>query len=63
MGDLFLYKPPDTPTSKIYTIRPYLPADEESVYHLCRKTCDDGADGSDVFSDMPNLIGDKYDEI
>lgn len=58
-SDLFLYKPPELPSSKIYTIRPYLPSDEPLVYEVCRKTCDDGMDGTKVFSELPNLIGDK----
>lgn len=59
VSDLFLYKPPESPSSKTYTIRPYLPSDEPLVYEVCRKTCDDGMDGTDVFPDFPNLIGDK----
>ncbi|GIX99386.1 protein O-GlcNAcase [Caerostris extrusa] len=59
VNDLFLYKPPETPNSKIYTIRPYLPADEAQVYDVCRRTCDDGMDGSEVFPEYPDLIGDK----
>ncbi|GFU50210.1 protein O-GlcNAcase [Trichonephila clavipes] len=58
-NDLFLYKPPETPNNKIYTIRPYLPADESQVYNVCRRTCDDGMDGSEVFPEYPDLIGDK----
>jgi len=57
--DLFMLKAPEKPTSKIYTIRPYLPSDEESAYQLCRKTCDDGMDGTEIFPDHPNLIADK----
>ncbi|GFQ66490.1 protein O-GlcNAcase [Trichonephila clavata] len=59
VNDLFLYKPPETPNNKIYTIRPYLPADETQVYNVCRRTCDDGMDGSEVFPEYPDLIGDK----
>ncbi|GIY72380.1 hypothetical protein CDAR_594351 [Caerostris darwini] len=59
VNDLFLYKPPETPNNKIYTIRPYLPADEAQVYDVCRRTCDDGMDGSEVFPEYPDLIGDK----
>nr|CAD7457522.1 unnamed protein product [Timema tahoe] len=33
-NDLFVYKPPDVPSSKIYTIRPYLPMDESNVYDV-----------------------------
>lgn len=59
VSDLFLYKPPESPSNKTYTIRPYLPSDEPLVYEVCRKTCDDGMDGTQVFTDFPNLIPDK----
>ncbi|KAH0947106.1 hypothetical protein HN011_003576 [Eciton burchellii] len=36
-NDLFVYKAPEVPTSKIYTIRPYLPSDEEAVYSVCNQ--------------------------
>lgn len=36
-NDLFVYKTPEVPVSKIYTIRPYLPSDEESVYRVCNR--------------------------
>lgn len=32
---------------------------QNQVYDVCRRTCDDGMDGSDVFPDYPNLMGDK----
>nr|XP_033333106.1 protein O-GlcNAcase isoform X1 [Megalopta genalis] len=36
-NDLFVYKAPEVPSSKIYTIRPYLSSDEEGVYAVCNK--------------------------
>ncbi|XP_072026542.1 protein O-GlcNAcase-like isoform X2 [Amphiura filiformis] len=57
-SDLFC-KQPHRILSVVYTIRPYLPKDEESVYKVCLKTCDDGSDGTDTFPDNPDLIGDK----
>lgn len=39
-NDLFVYKAPEVPTSKIYTIRPYLPSDEEAVYAVCNQIND-----------------------
>ncbi|CAK9823669.1 Protein O-GlcNAcase [Anthophora retusa] len=36
-NDLFVYKAPEVPSSKIYTIRPYLVTDEDSVYAVCNK--------------------------
>lgn len=59
VSDLFLYKPPEPPSNRVYTIRPFLPSDEAAVYNVCRKTCDDGLDGSEVFPEYPDLIGDK----
>ncbi|XP_018562788.1 protein O-GlcNAcase isoform X2 [Anoplophora glabripennis] len=41
-NDLFVYKVPDVPTNRVYTIRPYLPTDEEIVYSICTRTCKDG---------------------
>ncbi|CAG2107887.1 unnamed protein product, partial [Medioppia subpectinata] len=38
VSDLFLYKAPESPSSQIYTIRPYLQSDESYVYDVCRKT-------------------------
>lgn len=37
--DLFMYKAPEVPSSKIYTVRPYLPGDREQVYSVCTRTC------------------------
>lgn len=36
-NDLFVYKAPEVPSSKIYTIRPYLASDENAVYSLCNQ--------------------------
>ncbi|GLV34255.1 O-GlcNAcase [Carabus blaptoides fortunei] len=41
-NDLFIYKAPDIPTSRVYTIRPYLSSDEQQVYTVCHRTCRDG---------------------
>ncbi|XP_022670816.1 protein O-GlcNAcase-like isoform X3 [Varroa destructor] len=57
--DLFLYKAPDTPINKTYTIRPYLASDERAVYEVCSRTCIDGEDGTMEFEGYPDLIGDK----
>uniref|UniRef100_A0A8C4VU96 Protein O-GlcNAcase n=3 Tax=Gopherus evgoodei TaxID=1825980 RepID=A0A8C4VU96_9SAUR len=56
-NDLFFQPPPLTPTSKVYTIRPYFPKDEASVYKICREMYDDGVD--QPFHSQPDLIGDK----
>ncbi|XP_060528600.1 protein O-GlcNAcase isoform X2 [Cylas formicarius] len=41
-NDLFVYKVPDVPTNRVYTIRPYLPTDEKQVYSVCTRTCKEG---------------------
>ncbi|XP_044292984.1 protein O-GlcNAcase [Varanus komodoensis] len=56
-NDLFFQPPPLTPTSKVYTIRPYFPKDEASVYKICREMYDDGTE--QPFHSQPDLIGDK----
>lgn len=58
-SDLFVYKAPEIPTSKIYTIRPYLFEDEMATSAVCRKTCLEGNDGSHLFSDHPDLPCDR----
>ncbi|XP_056388844.1 protein O-GlcNAcase isoform X2 [Hyla sarda] len=57
-NDLFFQPPPLTPTSKVYTIRPYYPKDEASVYKICREMYDDEMDDL-PFESQPDLIGDK----
>ncbi|OTF69764.1 hypothetical protein BLA29_010325, partial [Euroglyphus maynei] len=53
--DLFLYKAPESPTSRIYTIRPYLPKDLQSVYEICFKNYD-----RHIYLDGQNeMVGDK----
>lgn len=50
-NDLFVYKAPDVPTCKVYTIRPYLPSDEAQVYEVCNRTCKDGLEDCDPYPD------------
>ncbi|XP_038065736.1 protein O-GlcNAcase-like isoform X2 [Patiria miniata] len=57
-ADLFSKKP-YLVSSKVYTIRPFLPADEDAVYRVCLLTCADGGDGSGLYPDHPQLIGDR----
>ncbi|XP_075214643.1 O-GlcNAcase isoform X2 [Lycorma delicatula] len=59
-SDLFVYKAPDVPTSKIYTVRPFLLEDEPALSMVCRNTCLEGNDGSHVFSDHPDLPSDRF---
>lgn len=33
---------------------------QAKVYEICRKTCDDGMDGTDIFPEHPELLGDRY---
>ncbi|CAH1154331.1 unnamed protein product [Phaedon cochleariae] len=42
-NDLFVYKIPEVPSNRVFTIRPYIPCDDEKiVYSVCTKTCKDG---------------------
>lgn len=41
------------------TIRPYQPADLPSLYEICLKTGDSGADGTHLYAD-PKVIGEIY---
>lgn len=57
-SDLFLYKAPDSPSSQVYTIRPYLPSDEESVYKLSYKTSMTISESSmDIDNDVIEVYG------
>lgn len=63
MNDLFLYKTPDTPTRQVYTIRPYLSADERAVYELCRtmyiaKNSSNCESLDSSLQTYPDLVGD-----
>lgn len=55
-----MYKAPEVPSYKIHTIRPYLSEDEQAVYNVCLKTCLDGSDGTEIFSEYPNLAPERY---
>jgi len=55
-SDLYMYKPPDAPARHIYTIRPYLPSDERSVYEICAKASTIGPIERDVPTE---LLGDR----
>ena len=32
---------------------------QSTMYDVCLKTCDDGMDGTEVFPEFPNIIGDR----
>ena len=48
-NDLFVYKAPEVPTSKIYAIRPYLPSDEDAIYAVCNRIT--GVTGTSAVAD------------
>ncbi|KAG9341048.1 hypothetical protein JZ751_019802 [Albula glossodonta] len=58
-NDLFYQPPPSMPTSKIYSIRPYFPKDEPSVYKICREIYNEGLGGVPFSEQEPDLIGDR----
>lgn len=47
------------PTSKIYSIRPYYPKDEASIYNICKEMYTEGCDGIPFSEGSPDLIGDR----
>ena len=58
VSDLFSYKAPESPSSQIYTIRPYLPSDESPVYEICRKMY--ALERENIsFEEMSDFVGDK----
>ncbi|XP_032220534.1 protein O-GlcNAcase [Nematostella vectensis] len=58
--DMYSIRAPDVPTTCVYTIRPFQPEDEKSMYEICLSTCDDGEDGHDLFSNEPSMAGDRF---
>lgn len=55
-----MYKVPDVPSPRIFTIRPYVPGDEEQVYIVCTKTCKDGLeDPSPLVPELKNIHADR----
>lgn len=59
-NDLFIYKAPDIPTCRVYTVRPYLSTDENQVYEVCNKTCKDGLEECTVYPEKyKNLPADR----
>lgn len=52
---------PSPPVTHTHIIRPYNAAtDKQAVYDVCRKTCDDGADGTEIFPVHTDLVADKF---
>ncbi|XP_077283944.1 O-GlcNAcase isoform X2 [Arctopsyche grandis] len=59
-NDLLAYRPPTSPTSELYTIRPYIESDKDQIRKICHKTCKDGMDCSELFPpDLQTLPADK----
>ncbi|KAG5894231.1 hypothetical protein JTB14_002280 [Gonioctena quinquepunctata] len=59
-NDLFIYKVPDVPINRVFSIRPYLPADEPTVYSVCTRTCKDGLEDQMPYPDkLKNLHADR----
>ncbi|XP_030842099.1 protein O-GlcNAcase isoform X3 [Strongylocentrotus purpuratus] len=59
-ADLLVRQQPRQVCSRVFTIRPFLPKDEEAVYKMCSlKYSDDKADMKS-FDDYPRLLTDKY---
>ncbi|CAH0554576.1 unnamed protein product [Brassicogethes aeneus] len=59
-NDLFVYKVPDIPTCRVFTVRPYLCTDEKHVYNVCTKTCKDGLEDPHVYPEnLKNVHADR----
>ncbi|KAK9871747.1 hypothetical protein WA026_014201 [Henosepilachna vigintioctopunctata] len=59
-NDLFIYKIPDLPTSRVYTIRPYRTSDEAHVMNICTRTCKDGLEDQHPYPDsLKDLQADR----
>ncbi|KAJ8418105.1 hypothetical protein AAFF_G00138140 [Aldrovandia affinis] len=58
-NDLFYQPPPSMPTSKIYSIRPYFPKDEPSIYKICKEMYNEGLEGLPFSEQESDLIGDR----
>jgi protein O-GlcNAcase/histone acetyltransferase len=56
----FVHRKAPRPSPQIYTIRPYRIEDKEAVYKVCLKTGDSGADGTHLYPNYPNLLGDRF---
>ncbi|XP_017770301.1 PREDICTED: protein O-GlcNAcase isoform X2 [Nicrophorus vespilloides] len=59
-NDLFVYKAPDIPTSRVYTIRPYNCQDEAQVYSVCTRTCKNGLEDIELPVKFKNLHADRF---
>lgn len=59
VSDLFLYKAPDSPSSRIYTIRPYLPNDQLHIYEVCFNNFDRHV----LMDNQQDVVGDKYESF
>ena len=51
---------PKEPSPEIFTIRPYREEDRELVYQTCLETGSSGQDATQLFTNYPNLLGDRY---
>ena len=51
---------PKEPSPVVFTIRPYREEDRELVYQTCLETGSSGKDATQLFTNYPNLLGDRY---
>ncbi|XP_067153372.1 protein O-GlcNAcase-like [Apteryx mantelli] len=57
--DLFHHPPPLFPASRLYLLRPLLPADQGELYQMCRESLDCDARVAEMLSAHPDLLGDR----
>ena len=56
--DLYVYKAPEVPSSRVYTIRNYRSSDEAGVYKVIKMTFKDGLNAADEFMHLEKFPGD-----
>lgn len=59
ISDLFVYKPPDSPSSQCFTIRPYFAPDEVMTYKIYNKGILNSYESHENFKPYPELLADK----
>ncbi|XP_074601301.1 O-GlcNAcase [Brevipalpus obovatus] len=60
ISDLFVYKPPDSPSSQSFTVRPYFAPDEVMTYKIYNKGILNSYGSHENFKLYPELLADKF---
>ncbi|XP_019856916.1 PREDICTED: protein O-GlcNAcase-like isoform X1 [Amphimedon queenslandica] len=60
VAEMLRLLPSDEVKGRTYLIRPYREEDKDALYKVCLETGDNGNDGTHLFSNFPELLGDRY---